>query len=243
MPYIKPDERENLENAMGMTTNPGELNYAITCLCDDYLVRKGLRYEHINAVIGALECAKLEMYSRVASVYEAKKERENGDVYSDASPSIHNIAWAGGFFEGEGCFYAHYHKPRQDGSKVFRTQASMNQKGEQGKLLLEQFQRTVRCGVVYPDGDMFVWKTTKNGEAKQVFEILRPYLGERRQQSFLDLDARENNQVFNPPKPPRTHCKEGHDLDEVGRRKDGTCAECDRAYKRNWYHENKETTS
>jgi hypothetical protein len=45
-------------------------------------VRKGtLRYAHLNEVIGALECAKLELYRRIAVPYEDQKITESGDVY------------------------------------------------------------------------------------------------------------------------------------------------------------------
>lgn len=49
----------------------GELNYAITSQVDEYLVRAGgVRYAHLNEVVGALECAKLELCRRVAAPYE-----------------------------------------------------------------------------------------------------------------------------------------------------------------------------
>jgi hypothetical protein len=60
----------------------GELNSAITTLVDNYLKDKGGdRYSHLNEVIGAMDCAKLELYRRVAAPYEDKKIEENGDVY------------------------------------------------------------------------------------------------------------------------------------------------------------------
>lgn len=60
---------------------PGELNYVITKLIDQYLKEEGLRYANINEVIGVLECAKLELYRRIAGPYEDKKIISNGDVY------------------------------------------------------------------------------------------------------------------------------------------------------------------
>ena len=42
---------------------------------------KEVRYSKINALIGVLECAKLELYRRVAAPYENDKIDENGDVY------------------------------------------------------------------------------------------------------------------------------------------------------------------
>jgi hypothetical protein len=59
---------------------PGELNFAITQLLLNYL-DGGMSYTAINEVIGVLECAKLELYRRVAAPYEDKKKEENGDVY------------------------------------------------------------------------------------------------------------------------------------------------------------------
>lgn len=59
----------------------GDLNYAITKLITHYLDNFGHRYEHFNAVIGVLECAKLEVYRRVVAPYEDEKKEENGDVY------------------------------------------------------------------------------------------------------------------------------------------------------------------
>ena len=85
MPYVDKIARE----ALGYVTveeppeDAGELNYVITKVCDEFLVRKGRRYNHINTVIGVLECAKQEFYRRIAAPYEDEKIAENGDVYSD----------------------------------------------------------------------------------------------------------------------------------------------------------------
>jgi hypothetical protein len=79
MPYIKPEDRKRVkENG---PSSPGELNYAITSLCLDYFDASEQNYAAINAIIGALDCAKLEFYRRVAVSYEKKKIKENGDVY------------------------------------------------------------------------------------------------------------------------------------------------------------------
>lgn len=81
MPYIDEDARARLAEG-GAPETAGELNYAITQLVDQYLVRLGgVRYAHINEVMGALECAKLELYRRVAAPYEDIKMEESGDVY------------------------------------------------------------------------------------------------------------------------------------------------------------------
>ena len=80
MPYVTRDARARLD-AGGAPENAGELNYLITRLADEYLVRKGLRYTNVNEVVGALECAKLELYRRIAAPYEDAKIAETGDVY------------------------------------------------------------------------------------------------------------------------------------------------------------------
>ena len=81
MPYIDGPARERID-AGGAPETAGELNYAITRLVDAYLVRRGgIRYAHLNEVVGALECAKLELYRRLAAPYEDEKLRATGDVY------------------------------------------------------------------------------------------------------------------------------------------------------------------
>lgn len=84
MPYIVPDARVRLDGG-GDPETPGELNYAITRLVDAYLTRKGgIRYAHLNEVVGVMECAKLELYRRLAAPYEDRKIAESGDVYRSA---------------------------------------------------------------------------------------------------------------------------------------------------------------
>jgi hypothetical protein len=86
VPYITQDARSRIE-AGEAPRSAGELNYALTRLVDSYLSRRAgsegrLRYDHLNEVIGVLECAKLELYRRVAAPYEDQKRLESGDVYT-----------------------------------------------------------------------------------------------------------------------------------------------------------------
>ena len=85
MPYI-PGERRF--EAVDKPEGAGELNFAITHLVDDYIARhpSGLRYHVLNEAMGALECAKLELYRRIAAPYEDKAIVKNGDVYICADP-------------------------------------------------------------------------------------------------------------------------------------------------------------
>lgn len=81
MPYISQDRRKDIDHGE-RPQNAGELNYAITKLVDAYLQDKGgIRYAHLNEVVGAMECAKLELYRRLAVPYEDLKIEEAGDVY------------------------------------------------------------------------------------------------------------------------------------------------------------------
>jgi hypothetical protein len=81
MPYISPEARAEID-AGRAPEDAGELNYAISRLIEPYLARQGpIRYATVNGVVGVLECAKLELYRRVAAPYEDAKCAENGDVY------------------------------------------------------------------------------------------------------------------------------------------------------------------
>ena len=88
MPYILPDDRLKLKPAtdaiaavIDETTTAGDLNYMISLMAKAYMDAKGLRYEHLNAVVGALDSCKAEFQRRVVAPYEDKKIGENGDVY------------------------------------------------------------------------------------------------------------------------------------------------------------------
>lgn len=88
MPYIAPDDRYwirplvfGLAEKLDRAPSVGMLNYVITTLVFSWLKGRGVKYENINAAIGVLECAKLELYRRVAAEYEDRKRDENGEVY------------------------------------------------------------------------------------------------------------------------------------------------------------------
>lgn len=82
MPYVDKTARERV--ALAGPSTPGELNYAITIVCKNYLERQsatGVTYTTLNQIVGAMECAKQEFIRRVVNPYEDKKIKENGDVY------------------------------------------------------------------------------------------------------------------------------------------------------------------
>lgn len=81
MPYIKDEDKQRLEEKDHSAQTPGELNYLITMLAKKYVEDRGLNYQTINDVVGALEGAKAEFYRRIAAPYEDEKIKSNGDVY------------------------------------------------------------------------------------------------------------------------------------------------------------------
>lgn len=80
MPYIDNIAKQRL-HPTHTAQSPGELNYEFTMLLKRYIKTKGLNYQTINDILGALEGAKLEFYRRVAVPYENTKLSINGDVY------------------------------------------------------------------------------------------------------------------------------------------------------------------
>jgi hypothetical protein len=84
MPYIKQEARPKLDGAIdeliAAVETDGELNYTVTRLVQGAAEKRGGGYAVFNALVGVLECAKLEFYRRVVRPYEDRKARENGDV-------------------------------------------------------------------------------------------------------------------------------------------------------------------
>jgi hypothetical protein len=64
MPYIRHPFRRDLKPHAKVATNPGELNFQVTSLVDDYVLVHGLSYR------------------RIAAPYEDEKIERNGDVYT-----------------------------------------------------------------------------------------------------------------------------------------------------------------
>lgn len=89
MPYITMEARKKfytksitgIDDLITLCESPGELNYLITVLLQEYIHKNGVSYTTLNEVIGVLECAKLELYRRTLAPYEDIKQQENGEVY------------------------------------------------------------------------------------------------------------------------------------------------------------------
>ena len=81
MPYIPNKDRARLITTEVART-PGELNFQITDLINKFLYNADAEnYAGFNAVVGTLECVKLELYRRRIAEYENQKCKQNGDVY------------------------------------------------------------------------------------------------------------------------------------------------------------------
>jgi hypothetical protein len=96
MPYIKQEHRNYLDGyivelatrLIGKKTHNnilcGELNYIIfkitKILTNPDIVGGEKSYARFNAIIGALECCKQEIYRRMIGPHEDSKIIENGDV-------------------------------------------------------------------------------------------------------------------------------------------------------------------
>ena len=94
MPYIKKEQREELEPELGAliqkmlsmpefhsTGRAGILNYVITAMLDScFGPLSDAKYKDYNEAIGMLECCKLEFYRKAAAPYEDMKEKQNGKV-------------------------------------------------------------------------------------------------------------------------------------------------------------------
>jgi len=91
MPYIAAKQRELVNASIELIENQfkifpdelrgkrdGVLNYIISSLISKLYKTS---YTELNAAIGMLECAKLELYRRKLALYEDEKIKENGDVY------------------------------------------------------------------------------------------------------------------------------------------------------------------
>jgi len=84
MPYIRQIEKDALKPGIDelsrMIEHDGMLNYTITRLCHNWIIKVGKKYTRLNQIIGVLECAKQEFYRVIAAPYEDEKRKENGTV-------------------------------------------------------------------------------------------------------------------------------------------------------------------
>lgn len=92
MPYIPYDARNELTDGFRTVGRPaeapGELNFIIANIIDEYLDYRPQAYHYYNEVIGVLECLKLELYRRFVGPYEDKALSKNGEVFVDLKKKL-----------------------------------------------------------------------------------------------------------------------------------------------------------
>ena len=109
MPYIKKEQREELEPELGALIQKimnmpefhsngraGILNYVITDILDScFGPLSDAKYKDYNEAIGMLECCKLEFYRKAAAPYEDMKEKQNGKVLDGGNDGNGRFGLAG----------------------------------------------------------------------------------------------------------------------------------------------------
>ena len=79
MPYITQEEREALKSG-DIPRTAGQLNYLVTLIIHEFLGTRGLSYQTINDIVGALDGAKVEFQRTIVAPYEIEKEKLNGPI-------------------------------------------------------------------------------------------------------------------------------------------------------------------
>jgi len=79
MPYI--NHEVDIEATCYEWNGVGVLNCAISLVLSNYIKAQGLSYSTINDIVGALDCAKMEFYRKVAVPYEERKEADSVYTY------------------------------------------------------------------------------------------------------------------------------------------------------------------
>lgn len=93
MPYIPQIPRKIIADCLSddslnwVPSNAGDLNFVISTFIANYIREKGCNYAVLNEMIGALECAKMELNRVIIGPYEDIKIQENGPVYDGILPS------------------------------------------------------------------------------------------------------------------------------------------------------------
>jgi hypothetical protein len=127
------------------------------------------------------------------------------------SNSQHEVAWAAGFFDGEGtiCLKRRVWKD----SLNYSLSAGVPQGGRaQVPEVLTRFQRAVKMGAIYGPGNWrnarlrsYDWHLTQPEDVRRLFELLRPFLGERKiaqaEAAFAIYDSRSHRSLRRPRVP------------------------------------------
>lgn len=188
MPYLSDEIKFQLLSGRS-PENAGELNYCVFQRGKAYLETQPDKYQAYNDLIGAIEAAKLEIYHRCVGPYERAKRIENGDVIK------YDMAWAAGFFDGEGSTSCSVYKSTGKPTTHLRMQI-----GQRIPLPLVRFQEALECGTIYvskkagnPPGPYYAWTLSRRDDVLVAIQKLWPYLGLTKRIQALDAFTRYAN--------------------------------------------------
>jgi len=107
----------------------------------------------------------------------------------------HELAWAAGFFDGEGCT-TNFGSTRREAA---RARMRISQSGDDGHLVIDRFQAAIggpgNRYVIAADAQRkirFVWELHKQLDVHHVLNRLWPYLGQVKRDQALRAIARRD---------------------------------------------------
>ena len=81
MPYIKKEDRDEIDLGFRTAETVGELTYVLYSTCLDYMHQyPDAGFTVRSELLAALEATKFELYRKHLAPYEDVKQQENGDV-------------------------------------------------------------------------------------------------------------------------------------------------------------------
>ncbi len=84
MPYIKQIDRskfdKHVDELAELISVDGELNYFVTALIHKLLMKRGVNYQNMNNIDGALSQIRTEFCRTIVGPYEQIKIKDNGHV-------------------------------------------------------------------------------------------------------------------------------------------------------------------
>ncbi len=187
MPYIPKARREILDDMLDLPNTVGELNYRLSSILLRYWKLKGESYATYNDILGALEGAKLEMYRTLIGPYEQSKLLMNGPLLGQP-----DVAWAAGFFDGEGC--TNYHvQLKRDGTPRPKGNVTITVPQKE-PLLLQRFREAVggvgyvyqRKAYEYNEHPVWTLQIQRADDVLHTIMVLWPFLGFHKRIQALD---------------------------------------------------------
>lgn len=88
MPYLPDLDRRKELFPLIIPEDTGEMNYIVSMLMQEYVLRHGLSYKTLSEARAGVNDALDEFYRRIVAPYEDRKIRLNKDVFS---PRLHRL--------------------------------------------------------------------------------------------------------------------------------------------------------